>query len=297
MRQPIVNFSIFSMEDFYHPVLVSVYNVFWEVSITITTVFFIFMIYVILKNSKDIGEYKYFMINQLVWSYLFDVIIGLWKPIPLWPFYMGYSIGFFKSWRGIWAIVPFYLFLIAAIGMGVAIFMSIVHRYIYIFPHSYIAKRYESVTVKLLFYGFIFIFMESIIMTPVFLSYVDTEVLRKSITSEYPFMEFFFENEPSIFGYNPDLNDQLTVLYMLLILIFLIGIILFCIGMYLNFLRLMKRHRHTVSQITYQMQTTLFKTLFIQIHIAFLFLILPLFLAIIFTAIGIRYFRLFFIIN
>ncbi|KAE9546885.1 hypothetical protein FO519_009902 [Halicephalobus sp. NKZ332] len=289
MAHGLVNFSAFSVEDFYHPTLLFIYRIFWEVFLIITTVFFVFILYVILKNSKDIGEYKYFMINQLVWSYLFNLLASAWKPVPLWPFYMGFGAGWFRSWKGIWAVLPFYTEIAIGVGMGVSIFMSAMHRYIYMFPTSQFAKHYESLTFKLLFYGFVLIIIECGAIIPISLFYVDREVLRESITSKYPFMDFFFENEPSIFGYDPALNNQLSVLYAFLILIFLIGIIIFAFLMYLNFIRLMKKNKHTVSQITHQMQMILFKTLFVQLLLVLVFLLIPLLLALFFTAFGIRW--------
>ena len=247
MPLQLVNFSVFSKDDFHYPTLHFIYKIFWEVSLVVTTIFFVFMLYVILRNSKEIGEYKYFMINQLVWSYLFDILLGTWKPVPLWPFYMGFGVGWFRSWKGPWAIIPFYAIVIISIGMGVSIFMSFIHRYVYVSPISFFARMYRPLTFKVLFYGFIFIFIESAIMIPIFYSYVDVDVLRKSITSKYPFMDFFFEHEPSIFGYDPGLNDQLTVFYMFCIVFFLIGIFLFIIVMYFNFIRLMRKNRHIIS--------------------------------------------------
>ena len=285
----IVNFSIFSIEDFYHPHLFFVYKIFWEVSLIITTVFFVFTLYMILKNSKEIGEYKYFMIHQLVWSYLFDLILGIWQPIPLWPFYIGFGIGWFRFWKGIWAILPFYAIMITSIGMGVSIYMSLFHRYVYITPNSSFARRYESLTFKLLFYGFIFLFFECAIMIPTFLSYVDTEVLRKSITSRYPVMTFFFESEPSMFGYNPDLNDQLTVFYMMCLVALFIGLIIFSISIYFSFIGLMMKNKHSMSVVTHQMQLVLFKTLYVQSLLLIGVLLFPFLLSLFFAFLGIRY--------
>ena len=288
MSPVIVNFSIFTIDDFYHPNLFYFYRIFWEISLIITTIFFVFMLYVILKNSKEIGEYKYFMIHQLVWSYLFDVLLGTWKPITLWPFYIGFGIGWFRSWRGIWALVPFYAVVATAVGMGVSIFMSFLHRYINVSPISFLARLYQPFTFKLFFYGFLFILMESMIMIPIFVSYVDVETLQKSITSKYPMMTFFFENEPSIFGYDPVLNNQFTVLYMFCVIFFFIGIVLFCILMYFNFIRLMKKNSFIISHITQQMQLTLFRTLYLQISLVLTLLVIPFLLSIFFAAFGIR---------
>src|SRR5690606_19806383 len=101
-------------------------------------------------------------------------------------------------------------------------------------------------------YGTIFIIIECITIIPISSFYVDPEVLRKSITSKNPSMDFFFETEPSIFGYDPALNDQLSDLYLICIIVGFVILTLFSIIMYFNFIRLMKRNKHKISLITYQ---------------------------------------------
>ena len=126
-------------------------------------------------------------------------------------------------------------------------------------------------------------------LIPVFYFYVDIEVLRKSITSKYPFMNFFFENEPSMFGYDPELNNQLTVLYMFCIIALLVGIIVFLIIMYFNFIRLIKKNSGVLPEVTQQIQLLLFRILYIQILLMYGLLFSLFFLSILFTVIGIRY--------
>ena len=282
------NFSAYSLEDFYHPTLFVIYKVFWETSLLIITVFFLFMLYVILKNSKEIGTYKYFIVNQLIWTYLFDLVMGMWKPVVLWPVYLGFGVGWFRSWRGIWAFSPLFILGIVGVGMGVSIFMSLFHRYIYIFPSSDFAKRYEYFSFKVFFYGTIFIIIECTILIPISVFYVDPEILRESITSKYPVMGFFFDNEPSIFGYDPALNNQLSVVYMFITVIFFFGIVLLAIVLYFNFMWLMKRKRHTVSITTYKTQITLFKIIYFQLLAVLGLLVVPYLLCVFFTTLGIR---------
>ena len=288
MVHSIVNFSVFVVEDFYHPTLFHLYRIFWEVSLIITTVLFLFMLYIVLKNSKEIGGYKYFIINQLVWSYLFDMILGTWKPAVLWPFYLIYGLGNFRYWRGVWAFAPLFMVAFAAAGMGVSIFMSLFHRSIYVFPHSHLARVYEFLICRLLFYGTIFLVFEFIILVPLSLFYVDPEILRESITSKYPVMKFFFDTEPSIVGYDVTLNNSLPVLCLFIGIMFFVGLVLCSIIAYFYFVRLMKKNRHTASIITYDMQMTLFKTVYFQLINALTLLVVPYLLSLLFAAMGIR---------
>ena len=288
MSSSAVNFSTFSIDDFYHPTLFLVYRIFLETSLIVTTIFFLFMLYVILKNSKDIGVYKYFMINQLIWSYALALIMGTWKPVVLWPFYMGFGVGWFRSWTGRWAILPLGITLFTRTGMGYSIFMSAFHRYVCLFPTSTFAKRYESVIFKLLFYGSFFVAIESFLISSIFKSYVDSNTLREGVISKYPFMKFFFDTEPSLVGYDLTLNRRFPIPYIFAIIAFVLGVVLSATGIYLNYIRLMRKRRHEVSIITYKMQVILFKTLYCQLFAALGLVVIPYVLCTFFAAFGIR---------
>ncbi|CAD5219938.1 unnamed protein product [Bursaphelenchus okinawaensis] len=63
---------------------------------------------VILKaTGKGMGVYKYCLLHELVWNYLFDSFMCLWIPIELFPLQCSYS----------------------AVGKVFAIFVAITYRY------------------------------------------------------------------------------------------------------------------------------------------------------------------------
>uniref|UniRef100_A0A7E4WCI1 TLC domain-containing protein n=1 Tax=Panagrellus redivivus TaxID=6233 RepID=A0A7E4WCI1_PANRE len=95
---PQINYSAITFNDLESPRLVAVYYVFWDVSLVFTTIFFSFMLYMIItKSPREMSDYKWYLVHQLTWSYMFDLCFGLWKPVPLWPFYIGYSAGMFAK--------------------------------------------------------------------------------------------------------------------------------------------------------------------------------------------------------
>ena len=85
-------------EDLYNPTLVNAYQIFWTICFSYTSVYFVFVIYVIVKKSiYEMGEYKWYLVHQMCWIFLFDLHMFTWKPVPLWPFYLIYSAGFWRS--------------------------------------------------------------------------------------------------------------------------------------------------------------------------------------------------------
>ena len=85
-------------EDLYNPKLIKIYEIFWTLSFSYTSVYFVFIIYVIVKkSSREMGAYKWYLVHQMCWIFLFDLHMYVWKPIPLWPFYLIYSGGFWKN--------------------------------------------------------------------------------------------------------------------------------------------------------------------------------------------------------
>ena len=125
------NYSVFTIDDLYHPNLVQIYSIYWDVSLFFTTIFFIFMLYTIMKKSSvEMKGYRIYLIHQLTWSFLFDLHIGGWKPVPLWPFYLGYSVGWYSNIPKEFSLLPFIGMCFFSVGMGFSIYISTVHRYV-----------------------------------------------------------------------------------------------------------------------------------------------------------------------
>ena len=123
--------SSLTIEDLDHPRLILIYSIYWDVTLFFTTVFFILMLYTIIKKSSpEMGGYKWYLVHQLCWSYAFDFYMSLWKPIPLWPFYIGYSGGILNQLHvdpPIWFLVILFFL---SVWMGLGIGIALVHRYV-----------------------------------------------------------------------------------------------------------------------------------------------------------------------
>lgn len=64
--------------------------VFLDVSFALNTVLMPIVIYFIFK-VKTIGKYRWYILNGIVWDYLHDVVLALWKPVTFLPVTAIYS--------------------------------------------------------------------------------------------------------------------------------------------------------------------------------------------------------------
>lgn len=86
-----------TLSNLYHPDLAQIYS-FYQYSILFcSSVLSSFAIYVILKKSSShMGIYKKLLIYQVFWSLSLDLMLTLWQPINLVPFFMFYPMGITK---------------------------------------------------------------------------------------------------------------------------------------------------------------------------------------------------------
>lgn len=83
------NESVFhnlTVENLFNPRLNEAYSVTTTVTFALATVTYFFAVFVVLTQSTTaMGDYKYLLVSQLTWSYLFELLIFMWKPVVLWP--------------------------------------------------------------------------------------------------------------------------------------------------------------------------------------------------------------------
>ncbi|KAE9547447.1 hypothetical protein FO519_009341, partial [Halicephalobus sp. NKZ332] len=249
------NYSALTIDDLYHPTLVYIYSVYWDVSLVITTLFFIFVLYTILKKSpKEMIGYQIYLIHQLTWSFLFDLYFGLWKPVPLWPFYLGYSVGWYSNVPKELSLLPLIGITFLSVGMGFSIYISAFHRYMHAVPLSQWYQRYSSLSFRFAYYIVIFLSFECGLCIPIWIFRSDNDQLKYTIIARAGYMEFFFDKYPNLFGFVPELNGWNSVLFMILVLGILVVIIIGIVFPYLCFLKTLRKNKNSLNVNTYHIQ-------------------------------------------
>lgn len=94
------NFST-NFFDFYFPELLNFYAIFWNFMFFLTCILFTFVSFVIIKKTpKEMTEFKWYLIHYFLWSFLFQMHLVTWRPVALWPYFIGYSTGIWKNVAG-----------------------------------------------------------------------------------------------------------------------------------------------------------------------------------------------------
>lgn len=60
-----------------------------DISFVLTTILVPVPVYLIVK-VKTIGKYRWYMLNGLIWDYVYDAALTLLKPVLFFPFLAGY---------------------------------------------------------------------------------------------------------------------------------------------------------------------------------------------------------------
>jgi hypothetical protein len=124
-----------TLDMLYHPGLATVYSYCQYTSFVISSILISLTTYIVIKKSpEDMREYKYLILNQLLWSYLFDIILTFWQPVFLFPFFYAYSSGPAKLLS--FKVSPVYMCLLILIGGGLihSLYFSFIFRVAQVFP-------------------------------------------------------------------------------------------------------------------------------------------------------------------
>jgi hypothetical protein len=119
------------LEDIYHPRLVYIFNLNSIFSFVLTTIFFFPAIYIVFTQSKKAKLYKYLLINQLCWAYLFEIMYIAEGTILLSPLPAFYFAGICSNHRicDFEFVVPITFFII--IGFSQSYLASLMYRVSY----------------------------------------------------------------------------------------------------------------------------------------------------------------------
>jgi hypothetical protein len=112
----------------------------------ISTILVILAAYVIVKKStQTMGDYKYLLLNQLMWNFVFDSILILWQPVPIfnaengntsYRFIMGYSNGIFRYYGPYSTYTIFAILFLVIIGMTHSLYFNMIYRVLAVFYDS-----------------------------------------------------------------------------------------------------------------------------------------------------------------
>uniref|UniRef100_A0A7E4V6V2 Serpentine Receptor, class T n=1 Tax=Panagrellus redivivus TaxID=6233 RepID=A0A7E4V6V2_PANRE len=156
-----------------------------------------FVDYVIITQSKGLGTFKYYLMNQTIWAQLLEVLVILLNPVFLNPYIAGYMAGTFQHTGS-------YEFTVAAsticfmlyINTVISITISLANRYVFTFyqqRRKMLENKYTFFAVGCLYVSFYCIFLGLYVITA-----TDAETIRNYARNETGNALNAFYFEPSL---------------------------------------------------------------------------------------------------
>uniref|UniRef100_A0A7E4V7E8 7TM GPCR serpentine receptor class x (Srx) domain-containing protein n=1 Tax=Panagrellus redivivus TaxID=6233 RepID=A0A7E4V7E8_PANRE len=133
--------------------------------------------YVILTQSKSLGNFKYYLINQTIWAQLFELAVLLLYPGALAPFPAYYMKGLLRNYLSYKSTVVCYVIwcgLYVNVQLGTV--LSLMNRYISVFIPTY--RRLTENKYAVMFMALIHIFLY-VVLAIAYGSTAENEILMR----------------------------------------------------------------------------------------------------------------------
>ena len=142
--------------------------------------------------------------------------------------------------------------------MGFSMYLSGIHRYVQVAPLSWFYQTvYSNLWIRFGIYVLSFIVTQCMLAPPMYLMKVPRKNLQDVVLQSAPQLKLFFENEPSLTGYDRSSNQNMT-LFTYLLLIFLFIVLLSMILLALNYIRVLKKNKSFLTAGTLRLQVGVF---------------------------------------
>ncbi|KAI6172733.1 hypothetical protein M3Y98_01006200 [Aphelenchoides besseyi] len=177
---------------------ISYYVVFQHFSFISSLFAFILTFIVIFRSStRAMGTYKYFLLNEAYWNFIFDLFLALWQAATLFPAFCAFSGSvYFRHRSVVWTRYLFALLAFASIGKAVSMTCVIMHRFVQtLHPNSRFAHLYTQTTP--IHQIWIFLTCEAIIVPFFYISDAQEKSIRQQIIAKSDVMRFVYAKEPS----------------------------------------------------------------------------------------------------
>ncbi|KAE9551622.1 hypothetical protein FO519_005150, partial [Halicephalobus sp. NKZ332] len=261
--------KVFPLEYFYDESVTNFYIVFTNTTTGITVALIPVYFYVIFTQSKQLGNFKWFLVNHSIWYLSLDLAMCYFKPLVLNPAAAGFILGPLRG-SGYYRTSIFFVFLmctlaIFSIGGGA---ITLAYRYAGLFP-GLISTLFASKISFIVYFLIHFVFSLFIgIIAIIFIGKKREDIIADALNYS-PALEKFVHESSFIF-FNKDVaRGPIAILFYALVLVVCMIII---VGVPL-FHKI--RHTKTVS-LTSKIHKNLLFSAIGQATISFLLLFCPL---------------------
>ncbi|KAI6212397.1 hypothetical protein M3Y94_00018100 [Aphelenchoides besseyi] len=258
---------------------ITIFSAFEHMFLVVNTMVFGLSVYVITWGStREMGVYRWFLLNEVVWSFLFDLSASVFQPVFMFP---GPTCGlvssiFFRRSNSDVARVLLLFFCMTFIGKTHAFASALVHRFACAFPdYSRVNRVYRFVTpwlhifILLLPFAFILSFVVPFMVA-------DNRKYRDRIIEVAPVMKEVYKYETAVACVLSSENSRMVgvpaVAVSFFTFLFLVYGFLFLYTRHL----LQQRRKLFIFSQTLKLQQTLLRACALQVLGNVVFLFIPL---------------------
>ncbi|KAH7716060.1 hypothetical protein AAVH_16519 [Aphelenchoides avenae] len=132
-----------------------------DISFVLTTILIPVPVYLIVK-VKTIGKYRWYMLNGLIWDYVYDATLTLMKPVMCFPFIGGYVSGPLPviGNSSDFALSCAFVFVALAMNLIGSACLSLVYRFAQVYPGRF-HHFFEHSTCTYLLYVMVHLFFHA----------------------------------------------------------------------------------------------------------------------------------------
>ncbi|KAI1702023.1 serpentine type 7TM GPCR chemoreceptor sri domain-containing protein [Ditylenchus destructor] len=231
----------------------------------------------VLTQSRKAQMFKYLLLNQLMWSYLFCAIFVLEGNVPLFPIpgiYFSSILKWFPEKMNI--ILPIHLFI--SVGHTQSYFLACLYKVSYASAFNKLQSWFEDPRKLEAIVGGLLIIFSAIIVGPFLFTSYDVIQLRQVLLNEYPLLHQLIVHEPSVIA-SPVMkfppNSTILTIALTSYSIYIPFTFISGFSIYLIFLRQAFRVKDFMNEITYHNYLIVVHAKSVQICSVSLFLFIP----------------------
>uniref|UniRef100_A0A7E4ZSE9 Serpentine Receptor, class J n=1 Tax=Panagrellus redivivus TaxID=6233 RepID=A0A7E4ZSE9_PANRE len=239
--------------------------------LAISIILGLFLDYVILTQSKSLGTFKYYVLNQSIWAQLFEVLMILLNPVFLTPYFAGYMGGIFRNTAGYAATsavsaLCFSLFFNNILGT----ILSLVNRYILTFHPEWRKYLENKITISVIVAFHVFMYAMDVYFY--FTAPENSDVGRNMAINETKNALKKYYNEPT-FIYSSEQGGEARKIWIILFAIVfgLSFILLTSAAIFIRNVLVFRRKKGVVSRTSFY----LLISAVVQVVLCVVFLFIP----------------------
>uniref|UniRef100_A0A7E4VDX0 Serpentine Receptor, class T n=1 Tax=Panagrellus redivivus TaxID=6233 RepID=A0A7E4VDX0_PANRE len=239
--------------------------------LVISVILGLFLDYVILTQSKSLGTFKYYLLNQAIWAQIYEILMITLNPVFLTPYFAGYMGGIFRKSAGYAATsamnaLCFSLFLNNVVG----VILSLVNRYILTFHPDWRKYLENKYTISLIVTFHISIY--ALDVACYFMALSDSEVIRTVAINETgtALQKYYNESTFIYFSLYGGFSRRLS-LFFFVVICGLSGILLTSVAVFIKNVFFFRKTKGVISKTSQY----LLISAFVQIVMCVLFLSVP----------------------